>query len=192
MGANLRKSGFIEKRGEGFDDRSDRFGVVPRKDRFRGAGPPVEDVFGEEEAGAVVFTLFQEVGEEFERNSEMVFREVQVVRKREAFFPIGGAGREGLRLAVKLSGVRPGALGERERHARYPVKELRLALRDGVGVEFLDRDGFRGVGRGEHRLAMVKKRQPDGSVKEEIDDDLRQTLILKLLEAIPQFPIEKE
>ena len=27
---------------------------------------------------------------------------------------------------------------------------------------------------------------------EEIDDDLRQTLILKLLEAIPQFPIEKE
>ena len=43
-----------------------------------------------------------------------------------------------------------------------------------------------------NRLAMVKKRQPDGSVKEEIDDDLRQTLILKLLEAIPQFPIEKE
>ena len=40
-----------------------------------------------------------------------------------------------------------------------------------------------------NRLAMVKKRQPDGSVKE---DDLRQTLILKLLEAIPQFPIEKE
>ena len=43
-----------------------------------------------------------------------------------------------------------------------------------------------------NRLAMVKKRQPDGSVKEEIDDDLRQTPILKLLEAIPQFPIEKE
>ena len=43
-----------------------------------------------------------------------------------------------------------------------------------------------------NRLAMVKKRQPDGSVKEEIDDDLRQTLILKLLEAIPQFPIEEE
>ena len=31
-----------------------------------------------------------------------------------------------------------------------------------------------------NRLAMVKKRQPDGSVKEEIDEDLRQTLILKL------------
>ena len=43
-----------------------------------------------------------------------------------------------------------------------------------------------------NRLAMVKKRQPDGSVKEEIDEDLRQTLIMKLLEAIPQFPIEKE
>lgn len=43
-----------------------------------------------------------------------------------------------------------------------------------------------------NRLAMVKKRQPDGSVKEEIDEDLRQTLILKLLEAIPQFPMEKE
>lgn len=43
-----------------------------------------------------------------------------------------------------------------------------------------------------NRLAMVKKRQPDGSEKEEIDEDLRQTLIMKLLEAIPQFPIEKE
>ena len=41
-----------------------------------------------------------------------------------------------------------------------------------------------------NRLAMVKKRQPDGSVKEEIDADLRQTLILNLLEAIPKFPIE--
>lgn len=43
-----------------------------------------------------------------------------------------------------------------------------------------------------NRLAMVKKRQPDGTVKEEIDEDLRQTFIMKLLEAIPQFPIEKE
>ena len=42
-----------------------------------------------------------------------------------------------------------------------------------------------------NRLAMVKKRQPDGSVKEEIDEDLRQTLIMKLLEAIPQFPLEE-
>ena len=43
-----------------------------------------------------------------------------------------------------------------------------------------------------NRLAMVKKRQPDGTVKEEIDENLRQTLIMKLLEAIPQFPMEKE
>ena len=43
-----------------------------------------------------------------------------------------------------------------------------------------------------NRLAMVKKRQPDGTIKEEIDEDLRQTLIMKLLEAIPQFPMEKE
>ena len=42
-----------------------------------------------------------------------------------------------------------------------------------------------------NRLAMVKKRQPDGSIKEEIDEDLWQTLILKLLEAIPQFPLEE-
>ena len=42
-----------------------------------------------------------------------------------------------------------------------------------------------------NRLVMVKKRQPDGSVKEEIDKDLRQTLIMKLLEAIPQFPLEE-
>ena len=43
-----------------------------------------------------------------------------------------------------------------------------------------------------NRLATIKKRQPDGTVKEEIDEDMRQTLIMKLLEAIPQFPIEKE
>lgn len=43
-----------------------------------------------------------------------------------------------------------------------------------------------------NRLAMVKKCQPDGTIKEEIDEDLSQTLIMKLLEAIPQFPMEKE
>ena len=32
-----------------------------------------------------------------------------------------------------------------------------------------------------NRLAMVKKCQPDGTIKEEIDEDLRQTLIMKLL-----------
>lgn len=43
-----------------------------------------------------------------------------------------------------------------------------------------------------NRLATVKKRQPDGSIKAVVDEDMRQRLILKLLEAIPQFPIEGE
>lgn len=37
------------------------------------------------------------------------------------------------------------------------------------------------------KLATVEKKQPDGSVKKEIDEDMRQTLVLKLIEAIPQF-----
>lgn len=40
-------------------------------------------------------------------------------------------------------------------------------------------------------LATIKKRQPDGTAKEEIDEDMLQTLIMKLLEAIPQFPLEE-
>nr|WP_242970101.1 helix-turn-helix domain-containing protein [Anaerotignum lactatifermentans] len=34
---------------------------------------------------------------------------------------------------------------------------------------------------------MIKKRQPNGTTKEEIDEDLQQTLIMKLLKALPQF-----
>jgi len=41
-----------------------------------------------------------------------------------------------------------------------------------------------------NRLATVKKRQPDGSIKAVVDEDMRQRLILKLLEAIPQVPQE--
>ena len=41
-----------------------------------------------------------------------------------------------------------------------------------------------------NRLATVKERQSDGSMKVVVDEDMRQQLILKLLEAIPQFPIE--
>ena len=37
--------------------------------------------------------------------------------------------------------------------------------------------------------ATVEKEQPDGTIKKEIDEDLRQSLVLKLLEAIPQFPL---
>lgn len=43
-----------------------------------------------------------------------------------------------------------------------------------------------------NRLATVKKRQPDGSIKAVVNEDMRQQLILKLLEAIPQFPVEGE
>lgn len=43
-----------------------------------------------------------------------------------------------------------------------------------------------------NRLATVRKRQPDGSIKAVVDEDLRQRLIVKLLEEIPHFPIEEE
>lgn len=41
------------------------------------------------------------------------------------------------------------------------------------------------------KQATVEKRQPDGRVKKVIDEDMRQALVLKLIEAIPQFPLEK-
>lgn len=41
------------------------------------------------------------------------------------------------------------------------------------------------------KLSTVEKKQPDGSVKKEIDKDMRQALVLKLIEAILQFPLEK-
>ena len=41
------------------------------------------------------------------------------------------------------------------------------------------------------RQATVKKRQPDGTFKEEIDEDMRQYITMKLVEAIPQFPLEE-
>ena len=37
--------------------------------------------------------------------------------------------------------------------------------------------------------ATVRKRQPEGSWKEEIDEDIRQQITMKLIEAIPQFPL---
>lgn len=42
------------------------------------------------------------------------------------------------------------------------------------------------------QLATIEKEQPDGSVKKEIDEDLRQALALKLIEAISSFPLDKE
>lgn len=41
-------------------------------------------------------------------------------------------------------------------------------------------------------LATIEETQPDGSIMRVIDEDLRQTLVLKLIEAISQFPLESE
>lgn len=41
------------------------------------------------------------------------------------------------------------------------------------------------------KLATVKRKQSDGSMKEEIDEDMRQALVLKLIEAIPHFPLDE-
>ena len=43
-----------------------------------------------------------------------------------------------------------------------------------------------------NRLATIRKRQPDGSIKAVVYEDMRQQLIAKLLEAVPQFPIKGE
>ena len=40
-------------------------------------------------------------------------------------------------------------------------------------------------------LATVEEKQPDGSVKSYVDEDLKQEIALKLLEEIPNFPIEE-
>lgn len=40
-------------------------------------------------------------------------------------------------------------------------------------------------------LATVKERQPDGSVRTFVDEDMKQSIILNLLEKIPDFPLEE-
>ena len=40
-------------------------------------------------------------------------------------------------------------------------------------------------------LATMKERQPDGSVRTYVDKDLKQEIALKLLEEIPNFPMEE-
>lgn len=40
-------------------------------------------------------------------------------------------------------------------------------------------------------LATVKERQSDGSVKIYVDEDIKQSIILKLLEETPNFPMEE-
>ncbi len=39
-------------------------------------------------------------------------------------------------------------------------------------------------------LATVKEKQPEGSVKTYVNEDMKQSIILKLLEEIPNFPME--
>lgn len=41
-------------------------------------------------------------------------------------------------------------------------------------------------------LSTVKIRQPDGSVKKVIDQDMRQHIFMKLLEALPSFQMGQE
>ena len=41
------------------------------------------------------------------------------------------------------------------------------------------------------RLSTVAVRQPDGSTKQEINEDMRQSITKKLIEALPQFPLEE-
>ena len=40
-------------------------------------------------------------------------------------------------------------------------------------------------------LATVKEKQPDGSVKCYVDEDLKQAIALNLLEELPYFPLEE-
>lgn len=42
-----------------------------------------------------------------------------------------------------------------------------------------------------NELATVKEKRPDGSVKTYVDEDLKQEIALKLLEEIPNFPLEE-
>ena len=40
-------------------------------------------------------------------------------------------------------------------------------------------------------LATVKEKHPDGSVRIYVDEDMKQEIALKLLEEIPNFPMEE-
>lgn len=40
--------------------------------------------------------------------------------------------------------------------------------------------------------ATIEVKQPDGSVKRVVDEDLKQEIIVALLEAIPKFQMEEE
>ena len=40
------------------------------------------------------------------------------------------------------------------------------------------------------KLSTIAVRQPDGSTKQEINEDMRQSITKKLIEALPQFPFD--
>jgi hypothetical protein len=42
-----------------------------------------------------------------------------------------------------------------------------------------------------HSVKSHRIKQPGGSVKTYVDEDLKQSIILKLLEEIPNFPMEE-
>lgn len=42
-----------------------------------------------------------------------------------------------------------------------------------------------------NELATMKETQPDGSVRTYVDEDVKQDIALKLLEEIPNFPLEE-
>ncbi|MCM4099886.1 helix-turn-helix domain-containing protein [Clostridioides difficile] len=41
------------------------------------------------------------------------------------------------------------------------------------------------------RLSTVTVKRPDGSTKQEVNEDMRQSITKKLIEALPQFPLEE-
>lgn len=41
------------------------------------------------------------------------------------------------------------------------------------------------------RNATIRVLQPDGSVREEIDEDLRQSIVMELIQAISHFPLDE-
>ena len=66
---------------------------------------------------------------------------------------------------------------------------IRAAVAEGKNgggevVECYQRDEIDG-------LSTVAVRRPDGSTKQEINEDMRQSITKKLIEALPQFPLEE-
>lgn len=41
------------------------------------------------------------------------------------------------------------------------------------------------------RLSTITVKQPDGNTKQEVNEDMRQSITKKLIEALPQFPLEE-